>query len=79
MIFWRRGGWPTILVRSTMNIFSRQPRCCQHLPEIIYSLESFDQDLCAVPSPVIFAHDLAADYVKVILTGEGADELLCRL
>jgi asparagine synthase (glutamine-hydrolysing) len=45
------------------------------LPEIIYYLESFDQDLVRSAIPCYFCARLAADYVKVILTGEGADEL----
>ncbi len=47
----------------------------QKLPEIIYHLESFDQDLVRSAIPCYFTSRLAADYVKVILTGEGADEL----
>jgi asparagine synthase (glutamine-hydrolysing) len=45
------------------------------LPEIIYYLESYDQDLVRSAIPCYFCARLAADYVKVILTGEGADEL----
>jgi asparagine synthase (glutamine-hydrolysing) len=45
------------------------------LPEIIYHLESFDQDLVRSAIPCYFTSRLASDYVKVILTGEGADEL----
>jgi asparagine synthase (glutamine-hydrolysing) len=45
------------------------------LPEIIYYLESFDQDLVRSAIPCYFTSRMAADYVKVILTGEGADEL----
>ncbi|MGB5593778.1 MAG: asparagine synthase B [Crocosphaera sp.] len=45
------------------------------LPEIIYYLESFDQDLVRSGIPCYFTSRLAAEYVKVILTGEGADEL----
>jgi asparagine synthase (glutamine-hydrolysing) len=45
------------------------------LPEIIYYLESFDQDLVRSAIPCYFCSRLAADHVKVILTGEGADEL----
>ncbi|MEQ8960292.1 MAG: asparagine synthase B [Coleofasciculus sp. C2-GNP5-27] len=47
----------------------------EKLPEIIYSLESFDQDLVRSAIPCYFTSRLAAQYVKVILTGEGADEL----
>ncbi len=45
------------------------------LPTIIYYLESFDQDLVRSAIPCYFTSRLAAEYVKVILTGEGADEL----
>ncbi len=45
------------------------------LPEIIFSLESFDQDLVRSAVPCHFVSRLASEYVKVILTGEGADEL----
>ncbi|MEM8777813.1 MAG: asparagine synthase B [Cyanobacteria bacterium P01_G01_bin.49] len=45
------------------------------LPEIIYFLESFDQDLIRSAIPCYFTSRLAAEHVKVILTGEGADEL----
>lgn len=45
------------------------------LPEVIYHLESFDQDLVRSAIPTYFCARLASDYVKVILTGEGADEL----
>ncbi len=47
----------------------------QRLPEIIYYLESFDQDLVRSAIPCYFTSRLAAEQVKVILTGEGADEL----
>ncbi len=45
------------------------------LPEILYHLESFDQDLVRSAIPCYFTSRLAARTVKVILTGEGADEL----
>jgi asparagine synthase (glutamine-hydrolysing) len=45
------------------------------LPEIVYHLESFDQDLVRSAIPTWFCARLAAQEVKVILTGEGADEL----
>lgn len=46
-----------------------------HLPEIVFYLESFDQDLVRSAVPCYFVSRLAAEHVKVILTGEGADEL----
>ncbi|MBW7998447.1 MAG: asparagine synthase B [Candidatus Glassbacteria bacterium] len=45
------------------------------LPEIVYHLESFDQDLVPSAVPCYFVSRMAAAYVKVVLTGEGADEL----
>ncbi|MGF1481320.1 MAG: asparagine synthase B [Cyanophyceae cyanobacterium] len=47
----------------------------EKLPEIVHSLESFDQDLVRSAIPCYFTSRLAAEHVKVILTGEGADEL----
>jgi asparagine synthase (glutamine-hydrolysing) len=47
----------------------------EKLPEILYHLESFDQDLVRSAIPCYFCSRLAAQHVKVILTGEGADEL----
>ena len=45
------------------------------LPEIVYHLESFDRDLVRSAIPCSFVSRLAARHVKVVLTGEGADEL----
>ncbi len=47
----------------------------EKLPEILYHLESFDQDLVRSAMPTWFCAQMAAERVKVILTGEGADEL----
>lgn len=47
------------------------------LPDVIYSLESFDQDLVRNGLPCYFTSKIAAEHVKVVLTGEGADELFC--
>ncbi len=47
----------------------------EKLQDIIYYLESFDQDLVRSAIPCYFTSRMASDYVKVILTGEGADEL----
>lgn len=47
----------------------------RHLPKIIYHLESFDRDLVRSAIPCYFVSRLAARHVKVVLTGEGADEL----
>jgi asparagine synthase (glutamine-hydrolysing) len=45
------------------------------LPGVVASLESFDQDLVRSAIPTDACSRLAAEHVKVILTGEGADEL----
>jgi asparagine synthase (glutamine-hydrolysing) len=45
------------------------------LPSILYHLESFDQDLVRSAIPSYFTARLASQVVKVVLTGEGADEL----
>lgn len=45
------------------------------LPEVIYYLESYDAALVRSAIPNYFLSKLASDHVKVILSGEGADEL----
>jgi asparagine synthase (glutamine-hydrolysing) len=45
------------------------------LPEVIYYLESFDCALVRSAVPNFFLAKLAAQHVKVALSGEGADEL----
>jgi asparagine synthase (glutamine-hydrolysing) len=45
------------------------------LPEVLYYLESFDPALVRSAIPNYFLAKLAAEYVKVMLTGEGADEV----
>ena len=45
------------------------------LSEVIYYLESFDPSLVRSAIPCFIVSRLASKYVKVILTGEGSDEL----
>jgi asparagine synthase (glutamine-hydrolysing) len=45
------------------------------LPEVIRKLESYDPSLVRCAIPCYFTCKLASDYVTVVLTGEGADEL----
>jgi asparagine synthase (glutamine-hydrolysing) len=45
------------------------------LPEVIYHLESFDPALVRSAIPTFFVSRLASEHVKVVLSGEGADEL----
>lgn len=47
------------------------------LPEVIYHLESWDPALIRSAVPCYFVSRLARERVKVILSGEGADELFC--
>jgi len=47
----------------------------QDLPEILFHLESFDRDLVRSAIPCWYVSRLASKQVKVVLTGEGADEL----
>lgn len=47
----------------------------QDLASIIYHLESFDPDLVLSAIPCYYVSRLASQTVKVVLTGEGADEL----
>jgi len=45
------------------------------LPTVIKKLESYDPSLVRCAMPCYFTCKLAADYVTVVLTGEGADEI----
>ncbi|MBN8215868.1 MAG: asparagine synthetase B [Spirochaetes bacterium] len=45
------------------------------LPEVIGALESFDAPLVRSAVPMYFVSRLAAQHVKVVLSGEGADEI----
>lgn len=45
------------------------------LPNVIQKLETYDPSLVRCAVPCYFTCKLAADYVTVVLTGEGADEL----
>jgi asparagine synthase (glutamine-hydrolysing) len=45
------------------------------LPEVIKKLETYDPSLVRCAVPCYFTCKLAADYVTVVLTGEGADEV----
>ncbi len=45
------------------------------LERLVFALESFDRDLVRSAVPTYFTAGLAARHVKVVLTGEGADEL----
>jgi asparagine synthase (glutamine-hydrolysing) len=45
------------------------------LPDVLYHLESFDPALVRSAIPNYFLAKLASEHVKVILTGEGADEV----
>jgi asparagine synthase (glutamine-hydrolysing) len=45
------------------------------LPQVIRKLETYDPALVRCAVPCYFTCKLAADYVTVVLTGEGADEL----
>jgi asparagine synthase (glutamine-hydrolysing) len=45
------------------------------LPQVIYHLESFDPALIRSAIPNFFLAEMASQFVKVILTGEGADEI----
>jgi asparagine synthase (glutamine-hydrolysing) len=45
------------------------------LPDVVYYLESFDPALVRSAIPNFMLANMASDHVKVMLTGEGADEL----
>ena len=49
------------------------------LSDVIYHLESYNASLLRSAIPCYIVSRLASEHVKVILTGEGADELFCWL
>ncbi len=59
------------------EFFLTEKKILDALPKVIYHLESFDQDLVRNALPCYFTSMIAAEHVKVVLTGEGADELFC--
>ncbi len=48
---------------------------CEALPTVINKLETYDPSLVRCAVPCYFTCKLAAEYVTVVLTGEGADEV----
>ena len=60
--------------RHHERIYSEE-EMVQALPDVIYHLESFDVALVRSAIPNYFLSELASRHVKVILTGEGADEI----
>ncbi|SES95164.1 asparagine synthase (glutamine-hydrolysing) [Natronincola peptidivorans] len=52
-----------------------QEELVEAIPKIIYYLESFDPSLVRSAIPCYFVFRLAAQHVKLVLSGEGADEL----
>jgi len=53
----------------------RQEDMLEILPDVVYYLESFDPALVRSAIPNYMLSRMASDHVKVMLTGEGADEL----
>jgi asparagine synthase (glutamine-hydrolysing) len=48
---------------------------CAVIPDVIYHLETYEPELIRSAIPNYFLARLAAQHVKVVLTGEGSDEL----
>jgi asparagine synthase (glutamine-hydrolysing) len=57
------------------ELFFTEEDYYEALPIVIKKLESYDPSLVRCAVPCYFTCKLAADYVTVVLTGEGADEL----
>jgi asparagine synthase (glutamine-hydrolysing) len=64
----------TLGTRHHERVYTEQ-EMLDALPKVIYHLESFDPALVRSAIPNYFLAELASQYVKVILTGEGADEI----
>ncbi|MCD5325730.1 MULTISPECIES: asparagine synthase B [Pontibacillus] len=52
-----------------------QEELVEAIPHVVYALESYEPSLVRSAIPNYFVSKLAAQHVKVILSGEGADEL----
>jgi len=48
---------------------------CSVIPDVIYHLETYEPELIRSAIPNYFLARLASEHVKVVLTGEGSDEL----
>jgi asparagine synthase (glutamine-hydrolysing) len=48
---------------------------CDIIPDVIYHLETYEPELIRSAIPNYFLARLASEHVKVVLTGEGSDEL----
>lgn len=48
---------------------------CSIIPDVVYHLETYEPELIRSAIPNYFLARLASKYVKVVLTGEGSDEL----
>jgi asparagine synthase (glutamine-hydrolysing) len=63
-------------IGSTHHEYTLDPAEVERdLDRVLYHLESFDQDLVRSAIPCFYCARMASDHVKVVLTGEGADEL----
>jgi asparagine synthase (glutamine-hydrolysing) len=51
------------------------PAVVDELERVIYHLESYDAELVRSAIPFFFLSRVASDHVRVVLTGEGADEV----
>ena len=72
---WPRGRRPSTWAPSTTSACSppRRPRRC--MPEVVRSIEHFDPSLVRSAVANFLLAEMTAEHVKVVLTGEGADEL----
>ena len=70
-----RGWWPTCSGWSTTNASTPTRTSFAVLPEVVAATESYEPSLIRSAVPNYLLAELAARHVKVVLTGEGADEL----
>ena len=74
--FWLPAWWRKHLSVRTIIIPDHSKRInYDALPGVIEKLETYDPSLVRCAVPCYFTCKLAADYVTVVLTGEGADEV----
>ena len=58
-----------------MSICSHRKKRAQSFTDVIYHLETYEPELIRSAIPNYFLARLASQHVKVVLTGEGSDEL----
>ena len=60
---------------TTECVLVRLQEACAIVPKVVYHMETYEPELLRSAIPNYFLAEIAASEVKMVLTGEGADEL----